>query len=466
MKKQFFSAIMILLAISILLSSCANGSNAGFIEDKSTENESTSENDKMVSLFESLISGYKCDLMSYIPSTMRSDYSPNLVNAADIVEDYSSGVDTSKITYGFGEQWNMVLESLTEAESFFDALKVVDVVSSASVAAFRNYISENPNETASYSFKEGIYDVNIKFDGETISYVLNYVADFEALGEQSAQIALSMNSTTGERFARIQLGDANAMSYKMTENSYEFAIKYLDIKRSICTIEKNSDGSVSGKLFEFLAVKEFEVTSSVAEFYITESYASVAGNKVNDMLGFKEYICELYTTADGKMCACEINQTLSEIKYNSLWFNLDDISGIDSLKYIPKNDDADAKLYINDSANEWKNMKIGGFSLKALSRRFDIEFRTQYVYSYDSEGEEYIAHEIQAPMLFVEAENYETLVKDVKDTNGVDISVDVDSEVLDKLIESYEKMIPDLKENKENISAEYIVEYIGTKILV
>jgi hypothetical protein len=87
------------------------------------------------------------------------------------------------------------------------------------------------------------------------------------------------------------------------------------------------------------------------------------------------------------MCGYEVSETLASIQYNTLWFDLNDIFGINSIKYVPKNGDVPAKIYINGASKVWETMKVGGLSFKTASRRFDIEFRTQYVYSYDEVNE-------------------------------------------------------------------------------
>ena len=44
---------------------------------------------------------------------------------------------------------------------------------------------------------------------------------------------------------------------------------------------------------------------------------------------------------------------------------------------------------LNGSSSAWANKKVGGVGTKMFSRRFDIEMRTQFVYSYDAATEKY-----------------------------------------------------------------------------
>ena len=415
------------------------------------------------SLLSSLLEGYDMSPFDYIPESMRADFSDNLVSSSDVITDYSQGVSVADISYGFGEQWHMILDNLQQTKTFYSVLSVVESLSATSIAAFNNYFDANPSEKAHHEFESGIYNIAIKYDGEVLYYVVDYTAQLPVLGEQTVQIALSLNVESGERVSRIQLGDANAITYRVLENSYEFAIKYLGIRRAMLSLVRNDDGSVDGKIYEFLTVSSLEI-GSAADFYISEDYVSVVGNKSSSMLGFTGYISELYDTKSGKMIGYEVEETLSSITYNTLWFNLSEVMGINFVKYREKNESIAEAFFVNGMTSEWEAKKVGGLSSKMLSRRFDIEFRTQYVYSYNAASGEYTEHEIKVPMLFVQEENYETLISDVLATNDVNISILVTDVDFEKLLLCYDELIPVFVQNKELITSEMIVAYIGERI--
>jgi hypothetical protein len=272
-----------------------------------------------------------------------------------------------------------------------------------------------------------------------------------------------MDVESGEKAVRIQIGDANALRYTVTENSYEFAVKYLGVRRAMFTVNRDDDGNVSGKIYEYLTVSSVE-TSSAADFFITDSYVSVVGNKASGMVGFEGCICELYDVDSGKMIGYEVQETLSSIVYNTIWYNLDSIDGINSVKYIAATEGKAAEIFVNGSSDKWEARRVGGIGSKMLSRRFDIEFRTQYVYSYDPATQTYTEHAIQVPMLFIQEENYETLIDDVRATNKISIAVTVDIEDHEKLLCDYDELIPAFNESKEQVTAETIINYIGDKI--
>ena len=419
-------------------------------------------------LLSTLLNGYNLNPYEYIPKTMRLDYSANLVNPTDIVSDYSDFVNISDITYGFGEQWYMVLENLQQSALFFNTLSVVESISAISVTAFNNYFDKNPADTAHYEFENGIYNIAIKFDGDVLYYVVDYTTNVPALGEVTVQIAMTMIAETGEKSVRIQLGDANALAYTVKENSYEFAIKYLGVRRAMFTIAKDSEGNASGKIYEYLTVSSAEIVSA-AEFYISDDYVTVIGNKADGLVGFSNTICEFYDVNNGKMLGYEVNETVEKlgitVNFDTLWFNLKDLEGVDSIKYIAASQNTDSKLYVNGLSTEWKNKTVGGFSTASFSRRFDIEFRTQYVTSYDSATQEYTVHTIQVPMIFVQEEYYDSLSDDIKSVNGnVNAEIIVSNQDVEQLMNAYANLTPVFIENKDLFTVDMILEYIGEKI--
>ena len=115
-------------------------------------------------------------------------------------------------------------------------------------------------------------------------------------------------------------------------------------------------------------------------------------------------------------------------------------------------------IYVNGSKKAWQPKK------NLLTRRFDIEMRTQYVYSYNADTQEYTMHEIKVPMLFVQEENMDTLVADVNATNDITIMVDISASDLVRIIADYYELIPIYIISKDLVTADFIVEYIGERI--
>ncbi len=366
---------------------------------------------------------------------------------------------------GFGEQWHMVTDNLAQSQLFFNALSVVDTVGAATVAVFNNHVDSNPEDSAHYAFEHGIYNVTVDCGIDKIYYVLDYTASFPIIGEQRVQIAMSMRLDESAKTVRIQLGDANALTYTLKPNGYEFAIKYMGVRRAMFQIERNADGTVTGHINEFLTVSGVtdKAVASAADFYIDGNYVSAVGNKASGMLAFKGYISELYDCRNGKMLGYEVRETQElagkSVTFNTLWFDLADVSGITSVKC----DSESNKFYVNGSAEEFKAKKVGGISLKTASRRYDIEFRTQYFYAI--ENDEIVEVEVKTPMLFVQEEQYDTLTKDIAGENaGLDVSVTLADAHLNKIKTDYATLVDEFIKNKDNVTVDSIIAFIGEAV--
>ena len=419
----------------------------------------------MKGFLQTLLDGYKFNPYGYIPETMRATYAANLVTDAAVTTDYTDFVQISAIkNRGFGEQWHMITDNINESMRFFNVLSVVEGLTATSVASFNNYLDQNPSDTANHTFKEGIYNVTINFDGTTMYYVLDYTATIWG-SEQSVQIAMALNVKTSVKSVRVQVGEPNALRYEIKENSYIFAIKYLGVRRAYFSVEKDAQGKVVGHINEYLTVSGVGI-SSAADFYIDKDYATAVGNKASGIPGFSGYISEVYDVKNGKLIGYEVRETLSKIVYNTLWFELSDINGITSIKYRQKTDSQAAAFFVNGSATEWKNKKVGGFTLKAGSRRFDIEFRKQYFYKYDAANETYVEVAVDVPMMFIQEENYNTFAADVKEVNpDLTVSVGMSATHLEKVKSEYATKVDVFIKNKDSVTAEIIIAFIGGKVV-
>lgn len=415
-----------------------------------------------------LLNNYKADTQSLLPEKLQ--VGGKLYNDVDFNLDYTSFVNTTNIIDGgYGEQWQMVLDNLEQAQIFFNVLDVVDIVSTASITVFNNYLDNNPGSTAQHTFEEGIYTVSIDFrDGELI-FLIDYTGNIPLLGEHTIQIGLIYDVLTGERTGRIQLGNLGTLKYTLKEDHLIISSKYGFTALGVETIRtsylevKTVGDIIQGNIFEYLEVGGV-TTSSAAQFVMNDTYATVIGNKASGIIGLVGTIVELYDITTGDLLAYEVNETRSLLNFDTLWFNISDIAGITSIKGIKKEAGVNLnphEIYVNGQASIFKTKNV---SFINQSRRFDIEFRTQYFYQ-EIEGKlQKIA--VEVPMLFVQASQYANVVSDVKVENSylTNFDITLSSEIRTKLEADYATYLPIFNDNKDNMSSQMIIEFLGESI--
>ena len=421
------------------------------------------------------------DPYSYIPSSLRYTNSSNLVEEGTCSYDFTNSTNVSDIKYGgHGEQWHMVLDNIRESERFYSVLSIGEVAINASVAIFNNYLDKNTDNTATHIIDETAYTAKIDFHNGLLTYSIQYKTNLSVpfFGSITPRIDMTYDISTLIKTVRIQLNENNAMKYTVLDNSYAFAIEYgveAVSRKAYFQLNKDEDsGAVNGHIYEFIKYKDKDMVPSCADFYIRDDYTSVVGNKARGLIGFSGYINELYETNKGKLLGYEVRETLSIAsvsgQYNTLWFNLNNISGIKSVKAIENENNTGTysnknphNIYLNGSSSIFEptyNSKLG---IKT-SRKYDVEFRKQYFYS---KNEDTITeYECNIPMMFIQADNdkdtnFSDFPSDILSTSKIEASVNLAKTHIDKIQSDYATLIDVFIENKDIVTGETIENYIG-----
>ena len=426
-----------------------------------------------------LMSVLKQDPYSFIPEAMRDDYSDNYVSEESVTYDFSSFNNVSNIKYGgFGEQWNMVLENIKESENFYKVLTIGETLINASVVLFNNYLDNNPGDTASHELKETEYTAKLDCSNIEIDYSIRYKTNMTIpfFGEVTPQVDMSYELISGLRNVRIQLNDNNALKYSVGEGCYAFGISYgvSTVSRKAYFEINDNEGEIEGHIYEFVQYKDKDLVPSAADFYIDEDYVSVVGNKAKGIVGFTGYINELYKADEGKLLGYKVRESFSKWgvnkTYNTLWFNLNNITGINSVKAV-SNGGVDSHensydIYLNGSGTKFEPKRNSILTVKT-SRRYDVEMRKQFFYGLDGENN-IVKYEVNVPMMFIQDNgtesgetNYSTFESDIQTTNGITASVNLNSTYLEKIRADYLELIDIFIENKEAFSGDYIDTFIG-----
>lgn len=415
----------------------------------------------------------------YLPTAMNPSYSSNVVNASSINYDFTSFTNVSTINQaGYGEQWQMVVENINQSVAMAKVFNVAQTALSSAGNAVDIYITNSYAEEMSHTFSESGYSGKFEFKDAKLVFNITLTDSVTVPGFGSVKPVIKMeyDLTKEAKGMFISLGDSYKVKYVITENGYEMATTYgLTIagkaasRSSYLSIVK-SNGKTTGHIYEYTTYEGSDKIKACADFYVENGYVSVVGNKSSGMTGFDGYINELYSANEGRLLGYEVREELTIAgvtgTYNTLWFNLWDIQGINSVKVTDKTDSnksgkSTVDVYLNGSSK----MLSPTYNTKPIigktSRKYDIEYRTRYYYTYDAENDMYVANAVQVPMMFIqEGDNYNSFSADMLSDNGITASVSLSSNHLNKILDDYDTLIDVFITNKDAMSSEAIIAYL------
>lgn len=415
----------------------------------------------------------------YLPTAMNPSYSSNVVNASSINYDFTSFTNVSTINQaGYGEQWQMVVENINQSVAMAKVFNVAQTALSSAGNAVDIYITNSYAEEMSHTFSGSGYSGKFEFKDAKLVFNITLTDSVTVPGFGSVKPVIKMeyDLTKEAKGMFISLGDSYKVKYVITENGYEMATTYgLTIagkaasRSSYLSIVK-SNGKTTGHIYEYTTYEGSDKIKACADFYVENGYVSVVGNKSSGMTGFDGYINELYSANEGRLLGYEVREELTIAgvtgTYNTLWFNLWDIQGINSVKVTDKTDSnksgkSTVDVYLNGSSK----MLSPTYNTKPIigktSRKYDIEYRTRYYYTYDAENDMYVANAVQVPMMFIqEGDNYNSFSADMLSDNGITASVSLSSNHLNKILDDYDTLIDVFITNKDAISSEAIIAYL------
>lgn len=417
----------------------------------------------------SLLIVFNHDPYSYIPNKMRPA-GVDKVSESEVTYDFDNFVDVDDIKYGgYGEQWHMVIENIKESQRFYNVTTYgAEILNAANLVARTFLDSYYDNEVSKTFNNDSRFVAKIDFYSFVLTYNIQYISGITIpfFGTITPQIDMEYVIASSTKTVRIQLSENNALKFVITPDSYTFGLEYgieTVSRKAYFTISKDEHDAVEGHIYEYVQYKDKDLIPACADFYIGSTYTSVVGNKASGILGFKGYINELYTTADGYLRGYEVQETISLVKYNTLWFNFDDVTGFSNVKAIAKESHKENEnphnVYVNsdDAVFEPAYNKILG---KNTSRKFDIEMRKQYFYG--DIDEETVEYEREIPMMFIQAgNNFNSYTADILEADGITSVVTLGSTYLTKIQDDYANLIDIFIENKDNMPGASIVEFIG-----
>lgn len=414
----------------------------------------------------------------YLPIAMHPSFAGNLVSAANINYNFTSNTNVSSINHaGFGEQWQMIVENIDQSVAMAKVFNVAQTVLNAAGNAVDIYITNSYAEEMSYIFSGNGYTGKFEFKDSKLVFNITLTESITVPGFGSVKPVIKMEYELAKEAKSIfiSLGDSYKVKYVITDNGYEMATTYgltivgKAITRSAYLSIMRNDNKTTGHIYEYTTFEGSDKIKACADFYVENGYVSVVGNKSSGMVGFDGYINELYSANEGRLLGYEVREELIVAgvsgTYNTLWFNIWDIQGINSIKITDKSDSnnsgkSNVDVYINGSSTMLSPTYNSKFGIKT-SRKYDIEYRIRYYYSYDFVNERYVANAVQIPMMFIqEGENMSSFSSDMLKDNNLDVSVSLSPTYLNKILDDNDTLIDIFIKNKDTMSSESIIAYL------
>ena len=421
----------------------------------------------------------------YLPEAMAPYYQGNVVSASSIAYDFTSFTNVASINKaGYGEQWQMVVENINQSIAMAKVFNIAQTALSSAGNAVDIYLTNSYAEEMNYEFSGSGYTGLFSYKDGLLKFYITMTESVTVpiAGTVKPVIRMEYDLTKDAKGMFISLGDAYKVKYVITDKSYEMAstygitIKGQEVTRtSYLSVVEDNNGKITGHIYEYTTLNEDDKIQACADFYVENGYVSVVGNKASGMVGFAGYVNELYLANSGRLLGYEVREektitvpVLGDLTgtYHTLWFNLWDIDEIETIKVTDKTDANQSSrstvdVYLNGSSTLFSptyNTKL----TRPTSRKYDIEYRSRFYYTYDSENDTYVANEVLVPMMFIqEGDNYNSFESDISADNGIDASVIINQSYLTKILADYDTLIDIFIANKDNMSSADIIEYLN-----
>lgn len=266
--------------------------------------------------------------------------------------------------------------------------------------------------------------------------------------------------------ARVQLASNTVAKYTVTEKEFIMAIDIADTYVTHISFVKEG-GTTVGHVYETIVAQDKTLTSTSSLVTVKDGFTTVVGNKGDFIPTSGGINCEVYENSTGRFVGSEVYEEISDNKfYDTLWYNLRDIKGINTVKKEDKANGTNADtIYINGATDTIHTKFV---SITDFSRRFDIEFKKVYAFTYNEETEEYDSVEFEVPMMFVQEKHADTFASDFEDKNKNSVESGtvgiIASEATKTAVNyGYHTLVESYKKIKDLITYQNVVDFCKQK---
>lgn len=401
------------------------------------------------------------DPWSFMPEAFGAENMACQSMPAGGTEGFSSFVNTRDINGKFiGKQLNVVYSALNNASALLEYTDLIYAAGGAIADVYQTFINGNPDNYRQFSGEAAGFKFRMTLDGK----------DIELLAGNSVFSAeLSYNTETLQRTGRIQLTDGATLKYLNSNDKFKFAVNVTVggvITSTQLEFVRNGD-LWAGYLYEYAGVESAGLKTS-AVISCDEDYLKITSAKreTDDLL--IEAYQEVYDARTGNFIGAETAEKVKDIAYDTYWFNLYDVTGIDSVKVSDEVNGINADTIFISGSEEAIHTKLmmtlGGLS-KATSRRFDIEMKEVWYVVAETDGDKvnYKTQKTTIPMLFVQSEALATFGEDFLASNKscMTVAPSVKASVAEEVHVQFEAHKTLLDSVKNNVDYTAIAAFIG-----
>ena len=373
---------------------------------------------------------------------------------------YSSFTKVSSLPKnGIGKQLSVTYDLLNKTEKALSYISPVFSAMDTIKTAYTKYIDNNPTEYKNYS--STVAGITFSLGLAENSYTLSAMVS-------SVSVKLFSNTQNKTYGARVQLNSTTALKYEVSENHLKIAMDVLDTLAVQVEFVRNND-KVLGYVYEYVQAAGKNLVSTSCLIEVGKTYTTLIGTKGDFIPTAISRNCEVYLNSTGELIGTEVREELTvsslTATYNTLWYPLTDVSGITNIKKVDEMNGTNADtIYINNSTDTIHTKLVGLSDLKkSPSRRFDIEFKTQYFYVYNSANKEYEKVSCEVPMIFIQEEQLSSFEKDFYDANknslSSKITLNVSSAEKEAVEYGYYTLLQTYDKLKDSVTFETITNY-------
>ena len=389
-----------------------------------------------------------------LPSSFGPQY--HVSNAAP---NYTGFVNVSNIPVnGIGKQMNVAYGLLNKTEKALSYVNTVMAAMNTIKTLYTNYLDGNPANYETYTGTAGGFTFTVSLTDD--AYLIRATV-------ASVNVEIYANTANESYGATVQLTSNTALKYTVSENDLLVAMDILDTSATQIRFTRDAQNRTVGYLYEYLVVADRQVTATSAMIEVGEDYTVVIGTKGDFIPTSVSRNCEIYDNETGRLVGTEVREDVEGIVFNTYWFPLNKLDGISSIKKLDEANGSNADtVYINGYTDDTLHTKLMGLShgTKLASRRFDIEFKTMYFYTYNADAEEYEAVSYEIPMIFIQEEvissfeaDFVEKNEDALDGEAVDLRVNADD--LAAITRGYQILLPIYDEKKDAVTYQMIMDY-------